>query len=219
MELLHLSVMSVTRLRARSQVNMQDFVTHHEGIAKLIAKAPRLEGLLTFGAEVAMKAGKIDDALAYLERTKEFLDRERESLDRSRRALAEESESIQGALDRKADFNDRKAEFLNKYNSQIVQRQRIISACALPFIERLHSGGTPETVFADALAWCYSLAQRRAHKVSRRALGAGHAHSEAYGGWDVANHLRDRLCRGDRSRGRCQRCSGDNEQDDAHGIG
>jgi len=64
-ELLHHTIMSVTRLRARSQVTRQDFAPHYDAIIKLIAKAPRLERLLTFGAEIAMKAGKIDSALAY----------------------------------------------------------------------------------------------------------------------------------------------------------
>jgi len=142
-ELLHHTIMSVTRLRARSQVTRQDFAPHYDAIIKLIAKAPRLERLLTFGAEIAMKAGKIDSALAYLDRTNEYLDLKRDELDRQR------SRSQQGSAD---DTDELTREFIGKYNAQVILRQRIISSCALQYVENLQSGTQPETVFANAFA-------------------------------------------------------------------
>jgi hypothetical protein len=86
--------------------------------------------LLTLGAEVAMKAGKIDAALAYLDRTNEFLAEKRNEMDRAK----------------PDDKDDLQNEFILKFN------QRIISSCALPLTERLNAGDAPENVFVDALA-------------------------------------------------------------------
>jgi hypothetical protein len=147
---LHLSIMAVTRLRARSQTTMEDYKVHHEAIAKLIAKAPGLEALLALGAEVAMKAGNIDRALAYLDRTKEFLNRMREQLDQNRPAADDSAANDgEGGQD---NFDDLKRKFLRKYNALVVQRQRVISSCALPFIERLNAGNSVEPIFAEAFA-------------------------------------------------------------------
>lgn len=142
-EALHHTIMSVTRLRARSQVTREDFAPHYEAITKLIAKAPRLERLLTLGSEVAMKAGKIDAALAYLDRTNEYLDLKRDELDRQRSSPEDDPDEDPDQLTR---------EFVTKYNAQVTQRQRIISSYALPYVETLQSGAQPETVFAEALA-------------------------------------------------------------------
>ncbi|MEA3066947.1 MAG: hypothetical protein QOK41_354 [Sphingomonadales bacterium] len=144
-ELLHHSIIAVTRLRARSQVTKQDFQVHHEAIAKLIAKAPKLERLLTLGAEVAMKAGKVDAALAYLDRTKEFLAEKRDEMDQ---ATPDDENDKSG----EEEFKRLRSEFIRKFVAQVVQRQRIISSCALPLAERLNAGDAPEAVFVDALA-------------------------------------------------------------------
>jgi hypothetical protein len=146
---LHLSIMAVTRLRARSQATMEDYKIHHDAIAKLIVKAPGLEALLALGAEVAMKAGNVDRALAYLDRTKEFLNKMREELDQKRPAVGDR---LADAEDDEGGFENLKRKFLRKYNSQIVQRQRIISSCALPFVERLNSETQAEPIFAAAFA-------------------------------------------------------------------
>jgi hypothetical protein len=139
---------AVTRMRSRSQVTMQDYNVHYAAMTKLIAKAPKLERLLTLGAEVAMKAGKIDAALAYLDRTKEFLAEERDQLDRAKPDDDEDDDKTAVAK-----YRDLRREFMKKFMAQVVQRQRIISSCALPFVERLNSGTeAPEAVFADALA-------------------------------------------------------------------
>jgi hypothetical protein len=141
-ELLHHSILAVTRLRARSQVTMQDFQVHHEAIAKLIAKAPKLERLLTLGAEVTMKAGKVDAALAYLDRTNEFLAEKRDEMDDAR------TDGKTG----EEEFKRLRFEFIRKFAAHVVQRQRILSSCALPLTERLNAGDAPENVFADVLA-------------------------------------------------------------------
>src|SRR5437879_9954014 len=104
---------------------MQDFVVHHDAIAKLIAKAPRLESLLTLGAEVAMRAGRIDRALAYLDRTQEFLNAKRDQLDQKRREISSAPDPDEENSDRENDqdeFNRLKREFVRKYNDQVVQR-------------------------------------------------------------------------------------------------
>jgi hypothetical protein len=150
-ELLHHIIMSVGNLRGRSQVNRKDFEPHHDAIAALIAKVPSLESLLTLGAEIAMKAGKIDHALAYHDRTREFLDRKRVELDQERPDPTSKSDPA-AEKDNASKFKDLRREFVRKYNEQVVQRQRIISSCALEFVERLHSRESPETVFKDALA-------------------------------------------------------------------
>ena len=145
-ELLHHTIVAVTRMRRRSQVTMQDYKPHYDAITKLIAKAPKLERLLTLGAEVAMKAGKIDAALAYLDRAKEFLAEKRDEMDRAKPDGEDDNTG-------EKKYRDLRREFVRKFSAQVVQRQRIISSCALPFVERLNAGEeAPEAVFAEALA-------------------------------------------------------------------
>jgi hypothetical protein len=145
--LLHRTILEVTRLR--SQKKRADYTEHDANIATLIDKAPDVESLLTFGAEVAMKAGNVDRALAYLDRTRVFLDKAREERDRSRSAAAQhiedgdEDHEDSGQLGRK---------FLDEYNSLVVQRERVISSNALASVELLNAGTSAETVFADAFA-------------------------------------------------------------------
>ena len=141
---LHLSVLEVTRLRTRSNAKSDDYKAHQDVISTLLKKAPGVEALLSLGAEVAMKAGNVDLALAYLDRSKEFLNRIREDLDHRRPAPDEEEDDI--------DFKEAKKKFVTKYNSFIVQRQRVISSSALPLVERLNMNGSAEPIFTEALA-------------------------------------------------------------------
>lgn len=145
--LLHRTILDATRLR--SQAKRADYTAHDANIATLIDKAPDVESLLTFGAEVAMKAGNVDRALAYLDRTRVFLDQAREERDRSRSAAAQHTQDGDADED---DSGQLARKFLNKYNSLVVQRERVISSNALPSVELLNAGTSAETVFADAFA-------------------------------------------------------------------
>jgi hypothetical protein len=151
-EQLHHSIMSVVRLRVRSQVTKDDFAKHNAAIAKLIAKAPRLEPLLVLGAEVAMKAGDAESALAYLDQAKVFLSRKRDELERARPEDANQPSSDDDTDGDKKVFKDLRRDFVTKYNNQVIQRQRIISSCALELVEQLNAHkAPPERVFMDAL--------------------------------------------------------------------
>jgi hypothetical protein len=153
-EKLHQTIMEVIQLRGRSQTKKKDYEKHADTMASLIAMAPRSERLLTIGSEVAMKAGRIDQALAYLDRTNESLNRDRELMERKRpdaprsRYRSTDADNPDDALG----YAELRRNFVRRYNLQLVQRQRIISSCALGFVEQLHDGAAPEAIFKDALA-------------------------------------------------------------------
>jgi hypothetical protein len=149
-EALHNTVVAVTDLRGRSEVKMEQFKPHLQKIAELIAKAPRLERLLMLGAEVATKAGEIDTAMAFLDRAGSSLSDLRDRLDRARpdpqQAEADDDQ------DQVQEFLELRTQFVRRFNALLLQRQRTLSNCALPLVERLRAGEEPKTVFAQVLA-------------------------------------------------------------------
>jgi len=147
-------VLAITHLRARSQVRMEDFKPHYEKVSELIAKAPHLERLLMLGAEVAMKAGKVDSALAFLDRANSSLNDLRERLDRQRPDTTDDTDNDNtddGDDDKESGFRELRKQFIRRFNAQLLQRQRALSSCALPFVERLYKGESPVAVYNDAL--------------------------------------------------------------------
>lgn len=148
-EALHNTVVAVTDLRGRSEVKMEQFKPHLQKMTDLIAKAPRLNGLLMLGAEVAMKAGEVDAALSFLDRVGASLSDLRDSLDRARPDPGSKDDEDGRGSD---EFRDLRLEFVRQFNALVVQRQRALSNCALPFVERLRSGEVPARVFGEALA-------------------------------------------------------------------
>jgi hypothetical protein len=153
-EKLHQTIMDVIQLRGRARTRKTDFEPHAKTMAELIAMAPRSERLLTIGSEIAMKAGQIDAALAYLDRTNESLNRNRELMERKRPASRSPRLRTVDAdnPDEALSYDELRRNFIRRYNLQLVQRQRIISSCALGFADQLHDGTPPETVFKDVLA-------------------------------------------------------------------
>src|SRR5262249_26528079 len=113
---------ALASMRDRAHDSPQDYENHYKVIVQLLAKAPNSRPLLALGAEVAMKAEKPDQALNYLNRTRALLDKDDAQI------------------------------YRRQYNNIILQRQRILSSCALPFVDRLHAGESVEKVFAEALA-------------------------------------------------------------------
>jgi hypothetical protein len=191
METLFNSTLAVGNLNARSEVKRDDFKPYLVKVSDLIVKAPRLEGLLDFGAGVAMRAGEIDKAIAFIDRANASLAELRTNLDHARSDMnvAIEEEKAQKLEAQKADaqkadaavkpkakdaddeddaddketytdetekliarFNGLRDDFVRRLNSQMLQRQRVLSNCALPFVERLRSGDPPATVLGEALA-------------------------------------------------------------------
>jgi hypothetical protein len=155
-EKLHRTIVAVIRLRSRSQTKMKDYEQHFQVMSDLIAKAPQLESLLRLGSEVAMKAGEIDSALAYLDRSNESLLALRDRLEGARPIAPEKPDSDEEGDEAKSadteQFRRLQRTFVNRYNLSLIQRQRIWSSCALPLVERLNARQAPEDVFADALA-------------------------------------------------------------------
>lgn len=147
-EILHNTVVAVADLRGRSEVKMEQFKPHLQKITDLIAKAPKLDRLLMLGAEIAMKAGEVDTAIAFLDRAAASLSDLRDKLDRTRMRLTEPED----AHEEEGEFNALRKEFVRKFNALRIQRQRALSSCALPFVERLRAGEAPATVFNEALA-------------------------------------------------------------------
>jgi hypothetical protein len=72
-EALHLSVVALANLRSYEARSAADFEDHYKLIARLVEKSPDSRALLTLGADVAMKAGKTDQAVEYLNRARRFL--------------------------------------------------------------------------------------------------------------------------------------------------
>jgi hypothetical protein len=148
-EALHQTLLAVTHLRASSQVKMDQYKPHHVAIARLIDKAPSLERLLLLGAEIAMKAGEVDSALAFLDRASFSLSDLRERLDRARPdKKADQQEEDE---DSDTEFRELRHQFVGRFNNQVLQRQRALSNCALTFVEKLNKGEEPGPVFKDAL--------------------------------------------------------------------
>lgn len=148
-EVLHNTLVAVADLRGRSEVKMEQFKPHLQKITDLIAKAPKLDRLLMLGAEIAMKAGEVDIAIAFLDRTSASLSDLRDRLDRLR-PQSEPAEDNEDQGD--AEFNALRKDFVRRFNALLIQRQRALSSCALPFVERLRTGEAPATVFNEALA-------------------------------------------------------------------
>jgi hypothetical protein len=149
-EALHNTIVAAADLRERSEVKMEQYKPYLKTMTDLIAKAPRLEGLLMLGAEVAMKAGQVDQALAFLDRDRATLSDLHDRLDSRRPAPGAPATSNDDDDD---SFQDLQSEFIQRFNALLVQRQRALSSCALAFVERLHGGAeAPATVFDEAMA-------------------------------------------------------------------